>query len=59
MIKIQGDLCHSLLTKKIQPKLAFNDGMDFLAWKNEVREKLLELVGIDRIAENACPLGFR
>ena len=59
MIKIQGDLCHSLLTKKIQPKLAFNDGMDFLAWKNEVREKLLELVGIDRIAENACPLNIQ
>ncbi len=56
MKEIQGDLCHKLLTKNIQPKLRFQADEDYVAWREEIKNKLFELVGIDSIARNACPL---
>lgn len=56
MIEIKGDLCHQLLTENNQPKLTFAENKDFNFWKREVREKLIELAGIENIAKNSCPL---
>ncbi len=50
-----GAYCHDLLVKKAKPKLAFSGG-DFKEWKASVKEKFRELLGLDVIAENACPL---
>ena len=50
-----GAYCHDLLVKKIKPKLAFGDG-DYETQRNQIREKFWELLGLDVIAENACPL---
>ncbi len=56
MKEIKGGLCHQLLTKKITPALTYDAGKEFYAWREEVKEKLLELSGINNIAKNACPL---
>ncbi len=56
MREIKGNLCHQLLTKKITPALTYKEGADFEAWRNQVKEKLFELTGIDNIKQNACPL---
>ena len=55
MMEIKGDLCHQLLKEKIQPKLSYDGEKDYAAWKAEVREKFIELVGIKNIEKNACP----
>ena len=57
MIKTyNGDNCHELLTKKTVGKLAFDESRDYPQWKAAVGEKLRELLGLDMIAENACPV---
>ncbi len=56
MIEIQGDLCHRLLKKEIKPTLSYDDKSDLFAWKQQVREKFIELTGIKNIEKNDCPL---
>lgn len=58
-MEIRGDLCHSLLTKKVKQKLAFDETNDFEQWKTEIKNKLFELAGIANIANNACPLNVQ
>ncbi len=56
MREIKGDYCHQLLREKITPALTYDEKKDFEAWRKELKEKLLELSGLNRIAKNACPL---
>lgn len=56
--EIKGDLCHELLTKKIKQKLAFNEKCDAAVWKKQVKEKLVELLGLEKISLNACELNL-
>ncbi len=56
MREIQGELCHNLLTQKISPILSFDEKKDYEAWKKQIQEKLFDLVGIDNIKRNECPL---
>ena len=56
--KINGDLCHDLLVKNAPRKLAYDKSKDFYQWKSDVKQKLTELLKLDRIAENACPLNI-
>ena len=51
-----GDNCHDILTKNTVGKLAFDENQDYAAWKAAVREKLRELLGMEQIEKNACPL---
>ncbi|MBQ8320322.1 MAG: acetylxylan esterase [Clostridia bacterium] len=51
-----GLLCHDTLTKTIKGKLAYDETKDFREWKADLKAKLTELIGLDVIAENACPL---
>ncbi|MBQ3596222.1 MAG: acetylxylan esterase [Clostridia bacterium] len=53
-----GTLCHDLLTEKTIPKLSFNPKADYGVWKDKVKEKFIELFGIDVIKENACEPEF-
>lgn len=56
---MNGDLCHDLLFKDVKPKLAFADNQkSFDEWKKEIKEKLISLLGYERIAENQCPLNI-
>ena len=54
--KINGDQCHEQLVKNQTGALAFDAGKQYAPWRQAVREKLYELLGLNRIAENACPL---
>ena len=58
-MEIKGDLCHSLLYDTIKPQLAFDEKQDFQLWRKQIKQKLLELTGIDNIAKNACPLNVQ
>lgn len=57
-MEIKGELCHQLLMLN-QPKLAFNEMKEYAAWKAEIKEKFIELTGLDKIAKNACPLNVQ
>ena len=59
MMEIKGELCHQLLMNSQTPQLTFNGDRDYSKWKTEVREKLMELVGIKNIEKNACPLNLQ
>lgn len=57
MIKqIQGDLCHEILVTETKPALSFEEGCDYGTFRAALKEKLVELIGLDRIAANVCPL---
>ena len=47
-----GTLCHDLLAEKMQPKLSFNEKDDFNQWESNIREKFIELLGLDEIEKN-------
>lgn len=53
-IIIDGDLCHTTLVKKTNGKLRFNKDADYTSWKEQIREKLYELLGMASIEANAC-----
>lgn len=55
-MNINGLSCHDGATKAMKPRLAFDETRDFTAWRAEVKAKLVELLGLDVITENACPL---
>lgn len=56
MRKIEGDLCHTNISKNLKPILSFDENRDFNEWKKQIREKFLELTGVKRVEENAVPL---
>ncbi len=51
---INPDLCHEILTKNMKPKFSFENCTDYNEWKKQLREKFIELTGIDLIAANSC-----
>ena len=56
MIKpTDGDRCHTVLASG-KGKLAFREENDFPVWKEAVKRKLVDVLGLDVIAENACPV---
>ena len=56
---INPDKNHEYLLKKIQPKLSKKLYESFEEGKNEIEKKFLELVGIENIEKNICPLNFK
>ncbi len=57
-MKINADLCHDYLTTITEQELAFDKNADFIEHKAKVKKKLFELLGLDRIALNACEENF-
>ena len=58
MREIKGDLCHQLLMNSTTPALTFDKEADYNTWRENVRAKLRELAGIDKIEANATPLSI-
>lgn len=56
MLKINGDLCHELFLDSQKQLLAYNDQSDFFAWRENLKEKFIELIGVKEIEKNACPI---
>ncbi|MBP5467325.1 MAG: hypothetical protein J6Y43_07185, partial [Clostridia bacterium] len=57
-MEIHGDLCHNTLLKNSKPKLSYDEVKDYNSWKKEIKDKFFELIGYEKIKENACPLTY-
>ncbi len=55
MRKIDNDAVHENLLKN-KPVLAFDENADYPKWKERLRAKYTELLGLEKIAENACEI---
>ncbi len=53
---INNDIVHEILFKEQDKKLAFDENNDYQKWKGQVRDKYMELLGLDNIAKNACEI---
>lgn len=49
---IDGVYCHDRLVETTKQKLGFNQDVDYKVWKEQVKDKLTELLGLDVISEN-------
>jgi len=49
-----GDDCHDRLIQNLKPQLSFDDNVNIIEYKSTVKEKLIELSGFNRIAQNSC-----
>lgn len=56
MRRINGDTCHDMLVAATRGVLSYDSGCDYDQWRDQVETKLTELLGLDVIAENACPI---
>lgn len=54
-MKVNGDLCHDMIIEKTKPILSFDENKDLATQKEALRNKFIELSGIDLISQNACP----
>lgn len=52
--KVDGDLCHEILIKKVKPKLSFDENKEYFSWKAKIKEKLFELLGMACIQSNVA-----
>lgn len=55
-MNVNGAECHERLVKLTTQKLAFSEKSDYSSWRKDLKEKFIELLGIDKCAANACPL---
>ena len=49
-----GVRCHDIVTEAMQPKMAFNKRKNYAKWKKDIKEKLIEVLGLKQIEKNAC-----
>ena len=55
MKTINNDVIHEQLLSQ-KPLLAYDENNDYIEWKEQVRRKYVELLGLDLIAQNACDI---
>lgn len=55
---VNGDNCHDILTENAERKLAFDKNQDYKVWREIVKQKLFELLKIQKCEENICPLNI-
>ncbi len=58
MFDVNGCKCHDLVTDKIVPELSFDKSKNLAEQRKILRNKFVELSGIDKIKENDCPLEY-
>lgn len=56
---VNPELSHDILVEKMRPKFNYVGNCDYEAWKNSLREKFIELTGLDEIEKNVCPLSLQ
>ena len=55
---INVDLNHDELFANSKPLLAFSKSNDYQSWKEQIREKYIELLGLKEIENNALTILF-
>lgn len=53
---IDGRKCHDEIIKNMKPLLSYNDALDYTEWKKQIRDKFIELTGLDAIEKNSSKL---
>ena len=56
---INADITHEKIWQNMRPVLSDRAGKDYTIWREEIRQKLIELTGIEAIEKNACPLNVQ
>lgn len=51
---INAERNHELLIENMDRELKFSPEVDFACWRESVKSKLRQLIGLDEIAKNAC-----
>lgn len=54
-----SELNHMLLVQKMQQKLAYSSSENYDEWHKKIKDKFIELNGLDEIAKNACQLNVQ
>ena len=54
MYTVKGDDCIKKLVKNTKQKLAFSPDADFIAYRKQLKEKLRELLGMDKLEQEDC-----
>ena len=57
--KVSPDYIHDYLVNNAELKLAFDESKDFNTWRKQLKEKFEELLGIDQIRLNDCPINVQ
>ncbi len=57
-MEVRADLCHDYLVSQVKPELTFDKNNDLSEQKAKVKQKLFEVLGLDKIALNACAENF-
>ena len=57
--KVSPDYVHDYLVNNAELKLAFDESKDFNTWRKQLKEKFIELLGIDQIRLNDCPISIQ
>ena len=55
MREINNDIVHENLLRN-KPLLAYDENNDYAAWKKQVKEQYIKMLGLDVIAQNACDI---
>ncbi len=55
---INVDLCHEHVASQMKQELAFDKNKDLAEQKATIKQKLIELMGLDKIALNACEQNY-
>ena len=57
-MKVEAAACLERLVRETKQSLAFDENNDYQSWKKQIKSKLFELLGMDSIEKNICPLNF-
>lgn len=53
-MEVSGIKCHDTLARNMKQKLAYGTNANYAEWKKDIKEKFVELLGLDEIELNAA-----
>ena len=51
-MKVDGLKCHDTLVTKLKQRFSYGTNPDYKAWKQSVKEKFIELIGLEEVKTN-------
>ena len=57
-MEVNGNKCHDLIIENMKPLYSFDESKDFESQRQILRDKFIELTGLDSIMKNACDLNL-
>ncbi len=56
---VDGNLVYQTVAGRMTPRLAYSEDSDYDSWRKQLRERFIDVLGLDNIAQNACPLDVK